>query len=80
VSTHSTEIQRNITEEAGVWSLKGKKNNVAILTATSAPIMTLIELPSWPSWMVMVVDLRREACIPRLAVGGENRSDEREPD
>jgi hypothetical protein len=25
VSTHSTEIQRNITEEAGVWSLKGEK-------------------------------------------------------
>jgi hypothetical protein len=35
VSTHSTEIQRNIPEEAGVWTLE-PEGSVAILTATSA--------------------------------------------
>jgi len=35
VSTHSTEIKRNIPEEAGVWTLE-PEGSVAILTATSA--------------------------------------------
>jgi hypothetical protein len=71
VSTHSTEIQCNIPEEAGVWTLE--PGSVAILTATSAPVMSLIELPSWPSWMVLVVDLRREACTLRTQAGGWRR-------
>jgi hypothetical protein len=73
VSTHSTEIQRNIPEEAGVWTLE-PEGSVAILTPTSAPvIMSLIELPSWPSWMVLVVDLRREACTLCSQAGGWRR-------
>jgi hypothetical protein len=72
VSTHSTEIQRNIPEEAGGLD-SGARQCRHPDGNERASNMSLIELPSWPSWMVLVVDLRREACILRTQAGGWRR-------
>jgi len=84
VSTHSTEIQRNIPEEAGVWTLE-PEGSVAILTATSAnnnvpdraALLAKLDGAGGGPW---ISEEKRAYFVPKLAVGGENRSDEREPD